>query len=284
MKGFQNMGNTCYLNSGLQMLVQNRDLCQLINDYSSSSEILGKISEFIDKYYDESLTNIIIPLEIKNIVEDKSDMFEGFLQQDSTEFIVLLLSIIDDEIKKVHKDSIGIQSIFGIKINVRIKCKLRECLQINNRKEFNNFLLLDIESNCTSLEDVYRNFKSCTKLESDNKYFCENCQAKRTASKRHTIDIWPKYINIWLKRFRHNGITFTKNDQEIDIPLVWKDNLQLQGAIIHSGSLNGGHYVYVGKHESKWFLFNDSSINEIKSITELKALLSKAYWLCYTRS
>ena len=283
MKGFQNIGNTCYLNAGLQMLVQNRDLCQLINKYSSSSEILGKISNFINEYYDESSTDIINPLEIKKIVEDKNDIFEGYLQQDSTEFIVLLLGIIDDEIKKVHKDSIGIQSIFGIKINVRIKCKLRECLQINNKKEFNNFLLLDIDSNCASLEDVYRNFKSCTKLESDNKYFCENCQAKRTASKRHSIDELPKYINIWLKRFTHNGITFTKINQPIDIPLVWKNNLHLQGAIIHSGSLNGGHYVYVGKHESKWFLFNDSSINEINTSNELKKVLSKAYWVYYTR-
>ena len=283
MKGFKNIGNTCYLNSGLQMLVQNRDLCQLIINYSSGSEILGKIAEFIKKYYDESSPDVIVPREIKKIVEDKKDIFEGFEQQDSTEFIIFLLDIIDEEIRKIHKDSGGIQPIFGIKFNVRIKCKLRECLQIYNREEFNNFLLLDIDSDCSSLEDAYRNFKSGAKLESDDKYFCEKCQAKRTASKRHTIDTWPKYINIWLKRFRHNGKRVTKNNQELDIPFEWRHNNHLQGAIIHYGSLDGGHYVYVGKHDSKWYLFNDSSVSEIKSESELKSLLSNAYWLYYAQ-
>lgn len=284
MKGFKNIGNTCYLNSGLQMLVQNRDLCQLIMDYSYGSEILSKITQFIEQYYDESFTDVIVPREIKKIVEDKKDLFEGFQQQDSTEFIIYLLDIIDEEIKKIHKDLGGIQPIFGIKFNVRIKCKLRECLQIYNREEFNNFLLLDIDSDCTSLEDAYRNFKSGATLESDDKYFCEKCQAKRIASKRHTIDTWPKYLGIWLKRFRQNGKLFTKNNQELDIPLEWRHNNHLHGAIIHYGSLDGGHYVYVGKQDSKWYLFNDSSVSEIRSETELKSLLAKAYWLCYKQA
>ena len=284
MKGFKNIGNTCYINSGLQMLVQNTELCQLIIKYSSGSEILNKIAQFIHQYYDESLSEIIIPLEIKNIVEDRKDLFEGFEQQDSTEFIICLLNIIDEEIKKNNKDIEGIQSIYEINFNVRIKCKSKECLQIYNRKEFNNFLLLDINSSCTSLEDAYRNFKSGVKLDSDNKYFCENCQAKKIASKRHTIDVWPKYVNIWLKRFSQNEKIFIKNNQKLDIPIKWRHNNYLQGAIIHYGSLNGGHYVYVGKHKSKWYLFNDSSVSEINNESELKNLLSNAYWLCYKQN
>ncbi len=289
MKGFKNIGNTCYLNSGLQMLIQNQELCQLIINYSSESEILKTIAEFIKKYYEQDSSDVIIPIEIKKIVEDKKNLFEGFQQQDSTEFIIYLLDVIDVEIKKIQeakssKDSGGIQPIFGIKFNVRIKCKLRECLQIYNREEYNNFLLLDIDSNCTNLEDAYRNFKSGEKLDSDNKYFCEKCQDKRIASKRYTIETWPKYLNIWLKRFIQNKNKFTKNNQELDIPLIWRHNNYLQSAIIHYGGLNGGHYVYVGKHDSKWYLFNDSSVSEISSETELKRLLANAYWLCYKQN
>jgi ubiquitin C-terminal hydrolase len=64
MKGLENIGNTCYLNSGLQMLLQNKDLCNLINKYSSKSDILNKINKFIIDYYDDT-NKILTPIEIK---------------------------------------------------------------------------------------------------------------------------------------------------------------------------------------------------------------------------
>lgn len=282
MKGFKNIGNTCYLNSGLQMIVQNTELCALILKYSGESELLKKIGEFINEYYSDS-SAILIPSEIKKIVQEKQDLFSGFGQQDSTEFVIYLLDTIDEEIKKIDKTSKGIQPIFGIGLNTKIKCKLRECLQISNKKESNNFLLLDIDDKCASLEDAYHNFKSGEKLESDNKYYCENCKAKRIASKRSIIEEWPQYLFIWLKRFSQKGKRFFKNSQELDIPLEWRHSNYLQGAIIHYGDLNGGHYVYIGKQNSKWYLFNDSSVSEITSENHLKSLLSKAYWLCYKK-
>lgn len=283
MKGFQNIGNTCYLNSGLQMLVQNQEFCKLILKYSGESELLKKIGDFIKDYYSESLT-ILIPSEIKKIVEEKQDLFSGFGQQDSTEFIIYLLDTIDEEIKKIDKSSKGIHPIFGIEFNTRIKCKLRECLKIYNKQEFNNFLLFDINDECSSLEEAYHNFKSGEKLDLDEKYFCENCQAKRIASKRSTIESWPNSLFIWLKRFSQKGRRFYKNSQELDIPLEWRHSNHLQGAIIHYGDLNSGHYVYVGKQDTKWYLFNDSNVSEITSESQLKKLLSKAYWLYYKKN
>lgn len=280
MKGLKNVGNTCYLNSGLQMLIQNRDLYDLIKKYSTKSQILNKICDFMDKYYDET-TNSLIPIDIKKIVESRQRIFMGNNQHDSTEFIIYLLDIIDEEIKKIDKDSKGIEPLFNIKMNVRIKCKLRDCLQIYNRKEYNNFLLLDIETTSKSLEDVYRDYKSGVKLDLDNKYFCEKCNDKRIASKRNTIDEWPKHLYIWLKRFKQDGKKITKNNQDLEIPIEWRHNYKLNGAVIHSGGLNGGHYIYVGFNGGKWYLFNDSAVSEIKNETELKSLISKAYWLYY---
>ena len=48
MKGFNNIGNTCYLNAGLQMLIQNKLLCNLILKYSQQSQILKIIGNFIN--------------------------------------------------------------------------------------------------------------------------------------------------------------------------------------------------------------------------------------------
>ena len=51
MKGFDNIGNTCYLNAGLQMIIQNKLLCNLILNYSIQSPILKIIGDFINEYY-----------------------------------------------------------------------------------------------------------------------------------------------------------------------------------------------------------------------------------------
>lgn len=283
MKGFNNIGNTCYLNAGLQMLIQNKLLCNLILKYSQQSPILKIIGNFINEYYSGS-NQAITPIDIKRIVEEKQDLFCGYNQQDSTEFIVYLLNIIDEEIKKINPTSSGIEQIFGIQINSRIKCKLKSCLKLYNKCEYNNILLLDIDLHCKSLDDAYRTFKSSDKLETDNKYFCESCNDKRVASKRNEIKEWPQYLFVWLKRYSQVGRNIMKNSQPIKIDIEWRHQNSLQGAVIHSGDLYGGHYVYVGKQDdNKWYLFNDSSVSEIRSMEELDIHLSNAYWLCYKK-
>ena len=76
--------------------------------------------------------NVINPSEIKSIVKKTQNIFNGYNQQDSSEFIVCLLNIIDEEIMQ----SKGIEELFGIQFNVRIKCKYTECLKENIIKEY----------------------------------------------------------------------------------------------------------------------------------------------------
>jgi len=282
MKGFNNMGNTCYLNAGLQMIIQNIDLCNLVLKYSQQSIILNKIGNVMLEYHNSQ--NNITPIEIKKIVEERQKIFYGYEQQDSFEFIICLLNIIEEEIKKIDINSNGIENIFGINMNVRIKCKYNTCLQISNTKEINNFLLLDIDQDSSTLDDLYRKFKSSEMLFDDNEYFCEKCNCKRIASKRYQVISWPNYLLINLKRFKQNGNNLTKENKHIDINVSWRHDMELIGAVIHYGNINGGHYVYVGKHLNNWFLFNDNSVSEIKSENELNNILNFAYLLAYKKS
>ena len=281
MKGLKNFGNTCYLNASLQMLINNKDLCNLINEYSIKSEILNKINDFILKYYSSDI-DILIPNEIKSIVETKMQQFRGFGQQDSIEFTVCLLDIIEDEIKKFSINKV--QIILGIETNTRTKCKLRTCLNISNKKETNNFLLLDINENSSTLDDIYRNYKSGEMLEDDNMYYCDKCKQKRNASKRYSVEKWAPNNLIWLKRFKQTKNGIIKMNQSLDIPLVWRYNMKLKGAIIHYGNLNGGHYVYVHNYNDMWYLFDDMNVSEISDEIELKKLLAHAYCLNYEKT
>lgn len=297
MKGFQNIGNTCYLNSGLQMLIQNKDLCKLIIKYASQSKILNTIAQFINEYYTSSNSSIS-PDEIKKIVQERQELFYGHQQQDSSEFVVFLLDIIDEEIKKVDENKEGIKPIFGIDFNIRIKCKLKSCLQISNKAEVNNFLLLDINSNSSNysnsfqenkenkdINDLYRQFKSSDKLEDDNKYLCSRCKVKRIASKRSEIIHWPDHLIIWLKRYKQNGMNIQKNNESIIPNSEWRRGYKLYGGIIHSGGLNGGHYIYIGKNEddNKWYIYDDSHVSEINE-ERVESALGRAYWLYYKKN
>jgi len=285
MKGFNNMGNTCYLNAGLQLIIQNIDLCNLVLKYSQQSIILNNIGNVILEYHNcqNQTQNSITPIEIKKIVEERQKIFYGCEQQDSFEFVICLLNIIDEEINKINTNSNEIGNIFGINMNVRIKCKYNTCLQISNTKEINNFLLLDIDQDCLTLDDLYRKFKSSEMLYENNQYFCEKCNCKRIASKRYQVISWPNYLLINLKRFKQNGNFLTKQNQHINIDISWRHDMNLIGAVIHYGNINGGHYVYVGKQLDKWYLYNDNSISEIKSDNELNNILNFAYLLAYKK-
>ena len=279
MKGLNNIGNTCYLNAGLQMLLQNKELHQLVLKNSKHSDKLKTIADFYEEYHNSSKGSLN-PSDIKMIVEERQNMFQGFNQHDSSEFVIYLLDIINDEIK----ESSQLNSIYGLHMNIRIKCKLRDCLNIVNKKEISNILFLDIEQEYTELDDAYRSYRSRDKLDSDNMYYCEKCKDKRIASKRSSIEDWPNNLIIILKRFKQTGFRVQKMNQPLDIPLEWRHDNILQGAIIHYGSMNGGHYVYVGKYNDKWYLFDDSNVSEIPSQEKLKVLLTHAYCLYYMKS
>lgn len=283
MKGLNNLGNTCYLNAGLQMLIQNIDLCNIIIKYSNQSLILNKISNFIIEYHNEQ-PGIISPIEIKEIIQQRQVIFDGYEQHDSSEFIICLLNLVDEEIKKIDSNLNEIDNLFGINMNVRIKCKYNTCLKIFNNKEKNNFLILDIKDNCDTIDELYRNFKTSDLLTNDNQYYCENCKMKRIASKRYQVMEWPDNLIIILKRFKQNGSFITKQSQHIDIDLLWRHGMSLVSAVIHYGNINGGHYVNISKISNEWYLFNDGNISVIQTENELKNILNFAYILTYKKN
>ena len=89
MKGFINIGNTCYLNSGLQLIIRIKEIYNIINKYRNHDNELDKVINFFDIYYNDSqalllsnssLTNdsplVMDPRDIKNIINKTSGIFD----------------------------------------------------------------------------------------------------------------------------------------------------------------------------------------------------------------
>lgn len=275
-KGFNNIGNTCYLNSGLQMLIQNYDFCRIIKNNKNDSQNLLTMSEFINEYYAHN-NNPLTPDKIKQMVELKRKMFKGSRQHDSHEFVTTLMEILDDDTKG------KINTLFEIEAKTTIKCKRLECLNISTSIEKTPFLILPIKSDSNNLDDCYRDYKVHEKLEDDNLYFCEKCNKKVIASKRLEVTKWSNHLIIQLKRFINNNNNLTKINKDIDIPLEWRHGFKISGAVIHNGGVGGGHYFYISKDmDGVWTEYNDSSTSTI-SESRAQNYLNKAYLLYYVR-
>jgi ubiquitin C-terminal hydrolase len=258
-KGFNNIGNTCYLNSGLQMIVHNKDLCKIILNNTHRNQTIAEIGNFINEYHNNN-SNTITPSYIKDFISSKNNIFKGYGQQDSSEFIIYMLDAINEELKKNNDN---IDKLYEHKSSISIKCKLKVCLNISIHEEKNNFMIFDLKEEFKDLDDCYSEFIKRLKFENDYLYHCDKCNRDTIASKRNKIILWPKHLIIILKRFQQNGMRLSKNDNEIHIPFFWKNDYKLKGIIFHSGSLHGGHYVYIGNYNNKWYLFDDNDVSEI---------------------
>lgn len=282
MKGFINLGNTCYLNSGLQMIIQNKDLCNIILAVKDKSEILSSFADFINQYYN-SKNEPLKPKFIKKLVSTRNNIFSGFNQQDSSEFIVFLLDLINDEINKHTNNKNIVDKIFEIELTTTTKCKVLSCLNLSENKEKSTILMLNVNQDCSNLDDCFNLTRQRIKLEGDEKYFCEKCDKKRIASQRKDITKWPGNLIVWLRRYQQKGSRLSKYSHSIMVPIEWRNKYELSGVVFHSGSLYGGHYVYVGKQNNKWYLFNDSIVTELGN-AELANLINNGYIYYYTKS
>jgi len=277
--GLNNIGNTCYMNSAIQILVNNNALVNYFIDNNFENANLEIFKQFIIKY--KSSEKSITPSDLKQIVAEKHDMFGGFLQNDSHEFIILLLDILEEALKEEKKENI-IEKLFDYKLSSTLKCKLKRCGNTSVNISMNRFLTLDIPDNNQdlSLDDCYREYKAREKLESTERWHCDKCNKKRIASKRLNIDEWPRHLLIQLKRFVVKPPRIMKNNKTINIPIEWRHNYFLKGFVIHSGGPGGGHYISVAQVNDKWYLLNDSNKSEIDEAQVIK-LASCAYILYY---
>lgn len=274
-KGLNNMGNTCYLNAGLQMILQNKNFCTTIVDNSDKSENLNVMANFIKEYYN-SPQKSVTPTEIKRLVSKKKGIMIGNNQEDSYEFIIFLLDILNDDLKG------GLNNLFEIKSETTIKCKIKKCLKISKSIGENNYLILPIDSDDNDLDDCYRNYKSYEKLEGDEMYYCDNCKEKRIASKRVGVINWSKHLIIILGRFVNNKSRSSKINKEIKIPIDWRHDFTIKGAVIHSGGMGGGHYVFMGRDikTNVWTMYDDSSTSTIRP-EQVQNYLNRAYIFHY---
>ncbi|CAF1202270.1 unnamed protein product [Didymodactylos carnosus] len=226
---------------------------------------------------------------LKNAISGLAPIFTDYQQQDSHEFMNVLLNAIQLE----HSD---IERLFLGKIQSTVicsKCGVPDCTIDDT-----SFLQLPLpqeKSRLTTISDCVEEFMKEDDL--DGQWHCSTCNGLHDARQKSDIYSLPEVLIIQLKRFNHDPNRLDKIDINIDYPLynldltkyviekqqqTWMYNLV--AVSVHRGQLSGGHYVTYAKNKDtqEWYEFNDEHVTRINDESTVKT--KDAYVLIYLRN
>lgn len=242
-----NFGNTCYINSVLQLFLNNESFMTYI-----------KIKEYPDEYLLNLLKNISNSSTLKKFLiclqEKLGDTLSLNEQNDANEIYIQLLDLFDKEDKFVAEFFTGIHK-------KTYKC----CVCKNKREVKENFVNLNLYLSETSNNLQTALMKIFEKEILDN-IECEVCKTNTTTEVKNKIIKWPKNLVFLINRYTTNSKLTLDFDytRYIELCVSGKINkYSLSGIINHIGTKDFGHYSYIKINHDSCIEINDDKVKQI---------------------
>ncbi|XP_034663563.1 ubiquitin carboxyl-terminal hydrolase 8 isoform X1 [Drosophila subobscura] len=326
LTGLKNLGNTCYMNSILQCLSNTPQLTeycisdQYKNYISRSNKTNGQVIEEVAaliKVLWNGQYKCVASRDLRYVVGQYQRIFRGVDQQDSHEFLTILMDWLHSDLQTLDvpriRETIGaaekawldftkakesmILHLFYGQMKSTVKCVA--CHKESATYECFSNLSLELPPNANEcqLSQCMDMYFSGERIHGWN---CPNCKTKRDAIKKLDISKLPPVLVVHLKRFyadTSNTGAYVKKQNYLNFPLQnlamnpyiaraesragTPKTYQLYAVSNHYGSMEGGHYTAFCKsaHYRRWFKFDDQVVSYLETPNVVS---SAAYILFYT--
>ena len=336
LKGLANLGNTCFINSCLQILSHTYELNEFFRTKFATTKLNNKAdsllliswNRLLGQLWDTSEPEgtVVVPDDFLNCLQrvsahKKKDIFTGYAQNDVSEFLIFLLECFhnglarevemkmsgnvlsnNDKIaEKCYQTIINMYAkdyseiwkmFYGMHISKTVSLETKEIMCITPEPYFILDLPIPSSNKSPTLLDCFDLYVEGEILDGDNAVFNETTRQKEAVQKQLEFWSFPDILVITLKRYT---MQLRKNQVLVTFPLEGLDLTDysykyenkryvydLYGVCNHSGSVLGGHYTaFVKNANSKWYLFNDTSVSEVGM--ESQIITPKAYCFFYRR-
>ncbi|CUA69378.1 ubiquitin specific peptidase 36 [Rhizoctonia solani] len=282
--GFNNMGNTCFLNSVLQCLLHTPPLLNILRGHQHDKTgfcmicLLRELAQasFFNKKRGTGMV-------LTHLAKIAKGMRQG-RQEDAHEFLRYSVDALQRSALAIHSSSSSkhpnpnkiphglaetswVHAIFGGRLRSRVSC--RTCHHCSDT--FDSLLDLSVEINrSSSLMNALTQFVKPEILSGEDAYRCEKCKKPVTAEKFMTVHEAPVCLTIHLKRFSPTGRKIVNQityPEVLDLQKFMSEGQTgkkyiLNGVINHLGpNPNSGHYTaHVRGANGRWTNMDDEVV------------------------
>lgn len=259
-QGLPNIGNTCYLNSCLQCLAFTLHL-----DYNSPSVLIRFLWSLRYGIWLESKLKGEIHDILLQLLPSK---FHGKSQMCAHDCLCYLLSHLEYTDTHLH-------ATLQMETCTEVVCMF--CKQKSTSSHAETGISIPIRA---TLEESYQAFANS---EFCNGYRCAKCNRGNMCWKRTTVAKCLDVIIMHIKRFSRDG---RKDNMPflVSVDLAFDDvAYRLASMILHTGSIDAGHYVSVVRRKDDWWLLDDAKEPQSCTMEDVVRLGSAAYIVFYEK-
>ena len=289
--GLINLGNSCYMNSVLQVLAHTDDFKEyfLKNNFDEGSKPLSiALKIFLEEYFENKDKNYFAPKKLHDAIQQQyktqlnSEMrFANGYQHDPEEFLSMFLDSLKVENKKWNNIFKGKETILDTCKNCKDESRKENeiifwglGIKDDDLEKIESHEMEEDCCNCCDCCCVY--YKTALEKLLDNYYTkeeeievnCGSCNNNTNRRRTTKISFLPKYLILQLEIYDYHSV-FIKIPKELNLEKYCTEQKKvnfdytLYGIVRHHGNKFSGHYTAAIKEENDWYICDDRIVEKV---------------------